>query len=111
MRLNYNECNSAGNIMKDFAKYDKVSEYLQAVIDAYENQDYRSFEMLPLECAYKDISTGKACWIVQGGRLHKDAQKNVNKLKRQRVMWNYFIRDELLIQADAFERECFFSWD
>ena len=110
MVLRYGECECFGNIMRDFAKFDKVSDYLQAVLDVYKTTCDTQFEMLPLDCGFKKPN-GEFVWIIQFGQIAENAQKHISWLSRQRVKINIFISDDLVIKADGFEREYYFSRD
>ena len=110
MRLLYSECNGFGNIMRDFSQFDKVSEYLQAIVDIYNNVREYDLEMLPLECSYVDPVDSKTKYIICDGKLCEDAQANIDFLKKQRKELDEFITDYLSVTADGFERECYFSW-
>lgn len=114
MKLDYSECRSSGNILKDLARFNKVSEYLQAIVEMYKEGVgplWETFEVHPIECGYTDSKTGEYMSVIECGAISPNAQRNINKLKRQSAADNTFISDNLVITADGFEGECFFSWE
>lgn len=116
MELHFDECMCSGNILKDFAKFNKVSEYLQAVLDAYDALDkgdeepWYALEVHPTcQLGYRDFN-GEWCYIFKNMERQPLAQTYINRLKRRRVRFNNFVSDNLIITADGFEHECYFEW-
>ena len=109
MKILYADCSGSGNILKDFTRYSKISDYLEDLVNAYTNNDFHLMEVMPLDCAI--ILKGIYRWIIYAGMVHPDATKNINWLKRQVISYNRFISDKLIIKANGLERECFISWE
>ena len=113
MKLYYDECEISGNIMADFARFEKVSDYLLAYLAAYEspNSDaINEFQFNPLEVDFRDVKTGNRISIISSGRVVA-TEAEIHRLKRLPVVYDNFISDKLIIKADGFERELFFDWE
>ena len=116
MDIHFTECNCEGvGLFADFARYETVEKYLQALVDVMSGKtEYMSSDapdFVPLDCAVKDINNGQCRWIIQAGQVHPDADKNIRWMKRQRAEIRHFMSDYITIVGDGFERELFFSWN
>lgn len=110
MQLNFTECQATGsNILKDLGNYNRVPDYLTALVNATETGDHDVLSFMPLDCGY--ILSGEIKWVIHGGYVSPDARANIEFLSKKPGWVTIMLNDHLCINADAFEQELFFKWE
>ncbi len=118
MTLHFNECESTdGHILYDLARYKNVAEYVSAYSHAIElaeqgnNSELNNFSFNPSAVfAYKNPKNNEWVHIIENFKF-VGSQADINYLKHLPARFGNFNSDSLVIQVDAFERECYISWN
>ena len=102
MTLHFCENQLSGNIMADLSRFSKISDYLQAVVNAHKHKSH-DLKLLPSECGYDNK------YIILNNKVTKDAEKYIRHLRKQ-VFRDTFRSENLIINANGIKKRCMFGW-
>lgn len=109
MVLKYHGSCGGGNILADLGRFNKVSEYLEALVSEYKERDsvsWRTLKYLPLNVF---VSTPKnKYWVVEAGKITPKASKCIQEIKEGLPQYNEMMSETLLIEGDSSEQELSF---
>ena len=116
MVMNFPDSKNVGNIFADFARYDFVDKYLQALVDTiadgviYFGPDTPSF--CPFTCAVIDPYSKEGFrWVIERGRVSPSAKATIEWVKGLDVNDRHFLSNSIVINGNGSRRELFFAWD
>ncbi len=107
MELRYIGFSHTNNALKDIANYDKISDYLQAVLN-YHKDNFGTLNFIPINCGY--IADHRITFIIRSGFVVEDAQKEIDLLKTLYAGDNCFTTENLVISINGKDKEVWFGW-
>ena len=102
---------SSLGLFRDMGKYGSVDSYVSALLRCYRDGLYGCGaadndipEFMPLEF-YIILPTGDTCCFISAGQVSNEADAMLRRLKKWTVGYRSFVGDDMVVRADAFERE------